>query len=144
MVTCKKLSPYTQHSLVTLSPTPHFVILVFSDKWNVSSVGQLTPCPDSLNFATSKKNRKIKNPNILVHIREFLLLTWRKHKYSAKRPKLLKMFLLRNLWSFTNNKYTNIKQIIYTLRGSIFAWINFRECRPRKISPILIFANDQA
>ena len=36
----------------------------------------------------------------------------------------------------------NVYQI--TLRGLIFAWINFRECRPQNISCGLIFENGQA
>ena len=50
---------------------------------------------------------------------------------------------------FFKEKLTHVKPLpqsiyIYTLRGLIFAWINFCECRPRKISRRLIFANGQA
>ena len=34
-----------------------------------------------------------------------------------------------------------ISDVLTTLRGLIFAWINFRECRPRNNSRGLIFAN---
>ena len=35
-----------------------------------------------------------------------------------------------------------VKAFNATLRGLIFAWTNFRECRPRKISRGFIFANE--
>ena len=79
--------------------------------------------------------------NFKKYQRKNIVKSYKLHATTSSKARFLNnIFFLRE----THICKTFTTVYIYTLRGLIFAWINFCECRPRKISRRLIFANGQA